>query len=247
MDALTILAASGMRARMESLDMLANNLANAATAGYKGDREFYGLYTSAAALSPPGPPGAPSALPVIERQWTDFSQGILNPTGNPLDLAISGRGFFSVNTANGRLYTRNGNFHLSAAGVLTTAEGHAVRLVGGGQLQSASAGPIEVTPDGALKQDGGVLGQLELVDFPDQSVLAKQAAGYFTAPAGATPAAATGFAVRQGRLEGSNVGAAEGAVRLVNVIRQFEMLQRALALGGEMNRRAVEEVARVGS
>jgi len=83
MDALTILAASGMRARMESLDMLANNLANAATAGYKGDREFYGLYTSAAALSPPGPPGAPSALPVIERQWTDFSQGILNPTGNP--------------------------------------------------------------------------------------------------------------------------------------------------------------------
>ena len=78
-------------------------------------------------------------------------------------------------------------------------------------------------------------------------MLTKQGAGYFNASAGAVPAAATGGEVRQGRLEGSNVASAEGAVRLVNVMRQFEMLQKALVLGGEMNRKAVEEVARVGS
>jgi len=247
MDALTIAAASGMKARMESLDMLANNLSNAATAGYKGDREFYGLYASAAARDAASLPGSGATLPVIERHWTDFSQGTLNTTGKPLDLAISGRGFLSVNGPNGRLYTRNGALHLSATGVLVTAEGYAVRMTGGGQLQTASASPIEITPDGALAQDGAVIGQLEVVDFQDPSVLAKQAAGYFVAPAGTAPSAATGYQMRQGQLEGSNVGPAEGAVRLVNVIRQFEMLQRAIALGGEMNRRAVEEVARVGS
>ena len=247
MDPLTIAAASGMKARMESLDMLANNLANAATAGYKGDREFYSLYASASARDAASLPGSAATLPVIERHWTDFSQGVMNPTGNPLDLAISGRGFFSANGPGGRLYTRNGTLHLSPAGVLVTAEGFPVRMVGGGQLQTASAGLIEVSPEGILTQDGARLGQLEVVDFQDPSALAKQAAGYFVAPAGSAPPAATDYRVRQGQLEGSNVGPAEGAVRLVSVIRQFEMLQRAIALGGEMNRRAVEEVARVGS
>jgi flagellar basal body rod protein FlgG len=164
-----------------------------------------------------------------------------------LDLAISGRGFFAVNGPHGPLYTRNGNFHLSAAGVLTSAEGYPVRLAGGGEFRTISPGPIEVSADGAVTQDGAVAGRIDVVDFPDPAVLSKHAAGYFVAPAGAAPQAAAAFEVRQRTLEGSNVGPAEGAVRLVSVIRQFEMLQRAVALGGEMNRRAIEEVARVGS
>ena len=247
MDALTIAAASGLKARMESLEMLANNLANQSTAGFKGDREFYSLYVSPEAQDPLAPEGSASTLPVIERHWTDFSQGTLRTTNNPLDLAISGRGFFSANGPAGPLYTRNGNFRLSAAGVLTTMEGHPVRMAGGGTIQTNSASPLEVTPDGTITQNGAVLGQFEIVDFQDLSVLAKQGAGYFRAGAGAAPVAARGIEVRQGRLEGSNVSPAEGAVRLVNVIRQFEMLQKAIVLGAEMNRRAVEEVARVGS
>ncbi len=245
MDALTIAAASGLKARMESLDMLANNLANAATAGFKGDREFYGLYVSAQAGGTGA--GGPATLPVIERSWTDFSQGMIYSTSNPLDVAISGRGLFSVDSPAGRLYTRNGNFRLSSSGVLTTQEGYPVRMTGGGTLQVTGAGAIEISPDGAVRQNGAALGQIEVVEFPDASVLSKRSAGYFTAPAAATPQAAASFELHQGKLEGSNVGSAEGAVRLVNVIRQFEMLQRAVALGAEMNRRAVEEVARVGS
>ena len=88
MDPLTISAASGLRVRLESLDLLANNLANAATAGYKSDREFYSLYTAPEVLEDNA---APSTLPVVERRWTDFSQGTLTPTGNPLDLALAKR------------------------------------------------------------------------------------------------------------------------------------------------------------
>ena len=111
MDPLSISAASGMRARMESLDMLANNLANATTVGYKSDREFYSLYASAdaAADSFQTPEGA-DTVPVIESHWTDLAQGVIRNTGNTLDMAIDGQGFFSVKGPNGTLFTRNGNF-----------------------------------------------------------------------------------------------------------------------------------------
>jgi flagellar basal-body rod protein FlgG len=250
MDALTISAASGLRARMESLEMLANNLANNATGGYKADREFYSLYlapeaqrAAAFGLSP-----TPTMLPVIERHWTDFSQGLLRSTANPFDLALSERGFFSVNGPSGRLYTRNGNFRLSATGVLATLEGYPVRAVGGGPLQMSSAGSFEVSADGTVVQDGQVVGQLEVVDFGNLSVLSKEGGSYFrNLDPNVAPVTATGVKVHQGKLESSNVAVAEGAVRLVSVMRQFEMLQRAISLGSEMNRRAVEEVARVGS
>src|ERR1051326_3728537 len=100
MDALTSAAASGLRARMESLDMLANNLANADTGGYKIDREFYSLYAA-----PETAANDPLTMPVIERPWTDFSQGTIRPTGNPLDFALAGKGFFRVDGPNGPLYT----------------------------------------------------------------------------------------------------------------------------------------------
>src|SRR5215467_13251857 len=106
MDPMTAMAASGLRARMESLDLLANNVANTSTGGYKADREFYSLY-----IAPEAMDSADTAtMPVIERPWVDLAQGHIHPTGNPLDLALSGKGFFSVDGPTGTLYTRNGNF-----------------------------------------------------------------------------------------------------------------------------------------
>ena len=100
MDPLTAIAASGLRARMESLELLANNVANASTDGYKADREFYSLlYGAEAQDSDPL-----STMPVIERPWTDLSQGPLQVTGNSLDLALSGSGFFTVQGPQGPLY-----------------------------------------------------------------------------------------------------------------------------------------------
>lgn len=230
-----ISAASGLKARMESLEMLANNVANSATAGFKSDREFYNVYVASDA-----------ALPVVERQWTDHSQGTLAPTGKSLDLAIAGKGFFVVDAASGPLYTRNGNFRMSPDGRIITAEGQPVRAVkpDGSRVSLDPKAPVDIDAKGSIRQNGMEMGKLVLVEFGDESQLSKAGSTYFKFD-GPNPALARGAEVHQGSLESSNVPAGEAAVRLVNVMRQFEMLQRAMTLGGEMNRRAVEEVAKV--
>mgnify|MGYP000483546051 CR=1 FL=1 len=250
MDALTISAASGMKARMESLELLANNLANQSAAGYKADREFYSLYLAPEAVEATGEGAAsgPPVLPVIDRHWTDFSQGTLVATGVATHLAISGRGFFVVEGPRGRLYTRSGNFHLSPEGELVTEQGYRVLDAAGRPVRLEPSRPLEVSGDGALRQEGALVAALAVADFADPSVLAKEAGTYFRAvDAQAEPAPASGYAVYQGKLESSNVRPAEGAVRLVSLMRQFEMLGRAVAVASEMSRKALEEVARVGS
>ncbi len=249
MDALTIAAASGLRSRLEALDMLANNLANASTVGYKTDREFYSLYLSSEAAQQltPGSSLRPATLPVIEKAWVDLAQGTLEVTGNPLDLAISGPGFFTIAAPSGPLYTRNGSFRVSADGRLVTSEGHEVRTTEGNRLELQRETPIEVTPDGAVTQAGQTLGRIAIVQFPQPAALTKVGQNYYSPTAESGPASAASRAeVQQGRLEASNVNAAETAVRLVTLLRQSEMLQKAISMSGEMNRKAVEEVARIG-
>lgn len=242
MDPLTTAAASGLQARMDSLDILANNLANTSTSGFKADREFYSTYLAPEIANQSDP--VVGEAPVVQRQWTDFAQGTLVNTGNATDFALSGSGFFAVNGPNGPLYTRNGNFSFSPQGVLVTAEGYPVRLVGGQTLQTQSSAPLQVQPDGQISQDGSALGQLELVDFKDPSQLNKQAGAYFQSSASGS---ATSAQVYQGKVESSNAAPAEAAARMVTLLRNFEMLQRAVKIGTEMDRQAVEEVARVGS
>jgi flagellar basal-body rod protein FlgF len=240
MDPITAIAASGLRSRMESLDLLANNVANAATGGYKADREFYSLYVAPEAAS-----GDAVTMPVIERPWVDHAQGTLHTTGNPLDLALSGKGFFAVNGPGGPLYTRNGNFRLASDGRLVTGEGYAVRDQQGKPLTIAGRLPVEVSNDGTITQDGSVIGKLEIVDFSSPTGLSKQGANYFRLSDPAVKPVPAPADIEQGSLEASNTGSAESAVRLISVMRQFEMLQRAVSLGAEMNRKAVEEVAKV--
>jgi flagellar basal body rod protein FlgG len=227
---------------MESLDMLANNIANAATGGYKSDREFYNLY-----VAPEAETDSPSTMPLVERPWTDFSQGIITNTGSPLDLALTGKGFFAVDSPSGTLYTRNGNFRISNAGRLVTADGYTVRGQGGAALTPQGTGPIEVAQDGTVSQDGAVIGQLEISDFTGGAGLVKRGNTYFRPSDPAVRPVASGATVGQGQLEASNSSGAESAVRLIGVMRQFEMLQKAVSLGAEMNQHAIQDVAKVGS
>jgi flagellar basal-body rod protein FlgF len=243
MDSITAIAASGLRSRMESLDLLAHNVANATTGGYKADREFYSLYAAPEAQDS----DPPATMPVIERPWVDHSQGIIHATGNPLDVALTGNGFFSIAGPNGPLYTRNGSFNLAADGRLVTADGYPVLGVNAANLTLQASRPVEISNDGTVQQDGSAIGQLAIVDFPATAGLVKQGNNYFRiADPALRPSAASATSVGQGRIEASNTGSAEAAVRLIGVMRQFEMLQKAAALGAEMNRRAVEEVAKVG-
>jgi flagellar basal-body rod protein FlgF len=243
MDALSVAAASAMRARMESLEMLANNLANQMSPGFKADREHYTTYVSPEALSG----GASTVAPLIERHYTDFSQGAFLDTGNPLDLALSGPGFFAVAGPAGPLYTRNGHFRTSADGHLETPEGYRLLDAEGRPLVIDPKLAFEVSRTGEVRQGGQLVGQIKLVSFADLAALAKREGTYFqwTGPQGAVEAARA-VEVHQGRLESANVSPAETSVRLIQILRQFETMQKALQIGSEMGRR-LEEVARPGS
>jgi flagellar basal-body rod protein FlgF len=243
MDSITAMAASGLRSRMETLDLAANNLANAATGGYKADRAFYSLYLAPEAQDS----GDVSTMPVIEKPWVDLSQGVVHTTGNPLDLALSGKGFFAVQGPGGPLYTRNGNFHMAPDGSLVTADGYAVRgAAGGAALMLQPGRSIDIGADGTIRQNGAVVGKLEIADFTSTAGLAKQGGNYFRS-SGAPAALPPDTSVQQGKLEDSNTSSPAEAVRLINLMRQFEMLQKAATLGEQMSQQAIEQVAKVGS
>ena len=247
MDAIGIAAASGLRARMESLDILANNLANAGTAGYKADRERYTTYWAAESTSAlDAGRGGAGVSPVIERNWIDFAQGALTRTGVPTHLAVTGPGFLTVKRGDETLYTRNGELQVSPRGTLVNGEGLDVLGADGQALRVEAAQLLEIRADGSLWQAGAQTGQLQLTEFSDPQALQKAGHNYFrwSGPADQVRAGAA-TRVLQGTLEGANTGPAEGAVRMVNVLRQFESLQKALQLGSEMKRRLVEEVAKV--
>ena len=234
MDPLLISAASGMKSRMEALDMLANNIANSGTAGFKSDREFYGLYQQ--------------QLPVVQTQWTDFSQGTLTQTGNPLNLGLSGKGMFALNSPSGVVYTRNGNFQISKSNELATPDGYTLRniLDSGKPIPVDPTQPIDISKDGVVRQAGQDLGKIQ-IDSPESAAISKLGSTYFALTDPKSPvAAAQNTDILQGHVEESNVPVAESAVKLVSVMRQFEMLQKAMTLGSEMSKNAIQEIAKVG-
>lgn len=241
MNPMMISAASGLRSRMESLDMVANNLANSATSGFKKDSELYGNYSGLGENSD----AYFSSLPVIEKPWVDLSQGTLQVTSNPFDVALRGNGFFSVKGPSGTLYTRNGNFEMKADGTLSTPDGHSVLLASGSPLKVDPTRPFEIGLDGAVVQDGAPLGKLQTVSFNDPSALTKKGGTYFQLLDPAVKPVPSGAEVHQGKLESSNVNTAESAVRLVSVMRQFEMLNKAISIAGEMDRKVVEDVTKM--
>jgi len=120
-----------------------------------------------------------------------------------------------------------------------------VRTVSGRKLQIQPSAAVDISPDGTVTQNGQPLGRIQIGDFADTGALVKQGASYYRSDAAAQ--AAQGTQIEQGKLETSNVGVAESSVRLVDVMRQFEMLEKAAMLGTEMNRESIEQVGRVAS
>lgn len=259
MDSFSATAAAGLRSRIEALELLANNIANASTTGFKADRELYQKYESGDASDASTGTLAPATMPDIQSRWTDFDQGPIQVTGNPLDLALQGRGFFVIEDAKANpprtLYTRDGHFELRPLppdpanpalrrARLETSDGLPVIGREGKPILLDWRLPVEITPDGAIRQDGQTLNQLQLAE--PGSLALKRSGNYFSLDNTNRGAPApTRTLVYQGKLEGSNVEPSESSVRLIHVLRQFESLNRAISLGAEMGRKAVDEVARV--
>lgn len=248
MDPLTALAASGMRSRTESLELVANNLANTSTAGYKADGESYNLYFGDSAWEGylENRPAA-GEMPIVERNWADMSQGTLLDTGNMNDLALAAPGFLVAETSSGPLYTRGGHFRISRKGILETREGYAVLAADGKQVRLDPAKPFSISQSGQISQDGSAVAALQIVDVDKVDALTKRGGTYFAVSSLAKTAPVQNPQVLQGKVESSNVESSYAAVKLVGVLRQFEMMQRAVRIAGDMGKQSVEQVAKVNS
>lgn len=226
-------ACAGLRAQSQALEVVAHNLANLSTVGYRGEQS---TFQSLMAVSHPTVPNvlnlATNNYGVMEGAHMDTSAGNLQPTGNPMDVGIEGQGYFVIQTPRGTRYTRNGSFQISSTGILVTATGDPVygdpSLKARG-LINVPPGAVSIASDGTISVKGVVAGTIRLEDFPPGTQLTAEGSTLFAAPDGSGQAA-RGSKLRQGALEASNVNPMTTVAMLLSVEREAEMMQRALSL-----------------
>lgn len=230
---------SGMQAQWYRHEVLANNLANVSTVGFKQDN-----LTLKEGAAEPGPAGTTAAGVHSITQWTDFSQGPIHETDRPLDVALSGPGFFVVQTPGGPRYTRAGAFSVSPQGYLVSAGGF--QVLGQGGPITVRSPKIRIGPQGDVQDDGQTVDTLRIVDFPKPYGLTKESRGLFV-PADPTvaPVAATEIQVVGGALEESNVNAVRTMVEMIDMLRKYEAAQRAIQSEDDAARYASNDMGRI--
>lgn len=242
---------SALQSRTDALDMAANNLANVSTHGFRAEREYFrSMINPAEAVDQPNASQighAVNRFALLGENRMDLTQGQLESTGNPLDLALQGNGFFGVQTAQGIRYTRDGSFQRNDSGVLVNAHGDPVLNQAGAQIQLPN-GQIHISESGVISVAGpngsAIAGQVGVFDF-GTTALQSNGTNMFSAPDGATPVPGTAT-VRQGALEGSNESAIEGSMKLILVQRQTEMMEKALSIfSNTFDKTAGEDLGRV--
>jgi flagellar basal-body rod protein FlgF len=245
MDSGLYAASTALMARTQALDTIANNLANASTVGYRAERNvFSSVLATAGDSAEPGLSQVVNRYGILSGITIDQSQGALNKTGNELDVAIDGSGYFVVQTADGPMYTRNGAFQVSSRGQLVTASGDAV--MGDRGVINILPGPVSISADGTISSNGAVEGKLSIVEFPPDTAFTSMGNTYYSAPEQSAETA-TNSKVHQGMLESSNVNPVEGMIELVNAQRTAEMMQRNLSmLSSDMDKTAAQDLPKVG-
>jgi flagellar basal-body rod protein FlgF len=221
-------ACTGLLAETDALDLTAANLANLNTAGYKGQLQFYRSLEASAASHHLTPLNrAVNDFGVLGGSTVDMKTGQFQKTGNDLDVAMEGSGFFVVQTKAGTRYTRNGNFHTDASGNLVTATGDAV-LGDQGPVQLLS-GPVTISSDGTVSQNGAVVANLRLVSFKPGTSMTPMGGSYYQAPAAAEQPT-DDPRISQGTLESSNMDPVSGTISLMVLQRHAQMLQQAVSI-----------------
>jgi flagellar basal-body rod protein FlgF len=242
-------ALSGSLAQQHSLDVIANNVANASTAGFRGDRVVFGeLLAGAQNNSAPPDPRQPAGPRVdqfvrVEMNTLDSTGGMLRRTGNTLDLGLSGDGFFTVRTPQGDRLTRAGNFMMRENGELSTMEGHPVLGEGDAPIRFArDVKDIEVTKDGIVRADGQDIAKLALRTVADQTQLLREGTTTYAVKPGTEVVAAQRVEVAQGHLEGSNVNPVNGLNELITVNRSFDALHRVIETFQQIDQRTARDI-----
>ncbi len=229
-------AAAGMTAQQQQIDSIGNDLANASTTGYKAQRVgfrdlLYNQIDQAGTVTTAGAGAAAQTL------GANQSQGSIQSTGDPLDLAIEGSGYFTVKRSDGSTaLTRDGAFEVDAQGKLTTAEGDLleppITLPKG-----VSPSEISIGPDGTVRGPGGgrALGKLALVTVTSPDHLLAGGGSLFTTTASSgAPRPTAGATIRQGALEGSNVDTATEMVKMISTQRSYQLESSAIQTENQM-------------
>ncbi|MCP9471305.1 MAG: flagellar hook basal-body protein [Nitrospira sp.] len=246
---------SGALAHERRMQVFANNMANVNTAGFKQDQQaFKALLPPRRAIVPASgghgllshvmarPMGVPErAYAAPDRVTTTFEPGRIKLTGNPLDLAIQGEGFFEVQTPHGLRYTRNGMFSLDGRRRLVTNLGYPV-MGTAGEIK-IPVGKLEITSQGAIKVDDKPVATIKLVEFPPDGMPQKVSEGLFASDKGGPAKRST---IEVGHIEESNVNVIGEMVKLMSGMRGYESAQKLIQTLDRMAETAIQEVGRVG-
>lgn len=245
MDTTQLVSLSQQLAAYQSMDSIANNLANMSTPGFKRETPQFQQYVEQIAPTE-GQTGTQSVSYVQETGLLrDISQGQMQTTNAPFDLALNGQGYFVVQTANGTRYTRNGHFSLDASGRLVTGTGDPVQGAGGAIAISATDGDIHIASDGTVSGLNGVIGQLKIVDFSDDRALVKEGNSLYSTTQTSQPAAST--SVQQGAIEGSNVQPIIEMTNMIEVMRSYQATANLSQSLGNLTNQAIDKLATIQS
>ncbi len=247
-------AATGMNVQAKRLEIISNDLANTTTTGYKKDVAVVSSFQDVLMtrlndtqnhVPNNGSIGKMTYGAKIDEVYTDFTQGSVISTGEMVDVAIQGDGFFVVQTPNGEAYTRDGNFSINEYGDLVTKEGYAVMGLDGpitlGETFLSSGGDVVINGQGEVTLDGQYVDALELVSFEDSRSLTKMDDNLYSSTAAKEAFQGT---VRQGYLESANVNPVTAMVDMIAVSRAYETNQKMIQVQDSLLGKAVNELGR---
>jgi flagellar basal-body rod protein FlgF len=234
---------SAQLALRRSMDVVANNVANVSTAGFKRENP---LFEQVLANIETSDALAPRKEVAFVRDWgvlRDLSAGPMEQTGGALDVALDGDAYFAVQTANGERFTRDGQFKMDVNGRLVTAAGDAVMGEGGEIVLPANAKDIKIAADGSISTQDGQAGRLRLVSFDNQRKLIKDGGNLYESKEPALPA--QNARVSQGFVERSNVQGVSEITRMIEISRAYSAVSESLSQTEETLKRAVSKLGEV--
>lgn len=222
-----------------NMDIVANNIANMSTSGFRGQNPVFQEY-----ISDPRYNDDPLSFVQDYGQYQITSPGPVEQTGNPFNVALNGSGFLGVQMPGGETgYTRDGNFYKQQDGTLVTTSGYPVMGQGGPITIPASATEVNIDEKGVISDQNGVIGQLMVTEFDNEQELVPVGNNLYTSENGGRPAENT--VVAQGYLEGSNVNAVVETTRMIEILRDYQSTQRVLQTEHERLRGAIQKLTQV--
>ena len=239
-----LIGLSRQMALQHQMDVVANNIANLGTPGYKGETLKFEEFIMPAAESEDLTEPTEDVSYVLDATLIrNFVAGQMRQTGNPLDVAIHGSGWFTIETPAGERYTRDGHFTLNEEGTLVTAEGYPVLSSNGTVVFTPEETNIAIASDGTISSSTGEKGKLRIMSFENEALLQKEGSNLFSSE---TPGLAVEIPrVAQGFIENSNVNAVSEMARMIEVSRSYMSTARALEQLAELKNQAINDLADV--